>query len=88
MPCSRCYAAVTERINTVPMARHRLPFSTGADQGDGKVSLISCTEGPRLPGGGGPRLRGAGPEVPRRPLDEEDITALSRIWEYLRAAGG
>lgn len=61
----------------------------GADQGDGRVSLISFT-------GKGRRYAA---EVARTfeeqvqkyfvgPLDDEDIAALSRIWEKLRAAEG
>jgi DNA-binding MarR family transcriptional regulator len=61
----------------------------GADQGDGRISLISFT--------GKGRCYAA--EVARTfeeqvqkyfadPLDDEDIAALSRIWEKLRAAGG
>jgi len=61
----------------------------GADQGDGRVSLISFTE----------RGRRYAAEVARtfeeqvqkyfvEPLDEDDIAALTRIWGKLQAAGG
>jgi DNA-binding MarR family transcriptional regulator len=61
----------------------------GADQGDGRVSLISFT----------PAGRRYAAEVARTfeeqvqryfagPLDDEDIAAITRIWDKLRAAGG
>jgi len=60
----------------------------GADQGDGRVSLVSFT----------PEGRRYAVEVARTfeeqvqkyfvdPLDDEDIAAITRVWEKLRAAG-
>src|SRR6201991_4537775 len=59
----------------------------GADQGDGRKSLISFT-----PTGGEYSLAVARPfedAILRSfidPLDDEDIAAIARVWEKLRAA--
>jgi DNA-binding MarR family transcriptional regulator len=60
----------------------------GADQGDGRVSLISFTpEGRRYAG----EVARTFEEQVRKyfvdPLDDEDIAAITRIWGKLRAAG-
>jgi DNA-binding MarR family transcriptional regulator len=60
----------------------------GADQGDGRVSLISfTTEGRRY---AQTVLRTFEESVQKyfvEPLDEDDIAAMTRIWEKLQAAG-
>ena len=59
----------------------------GADQGDGRKSLISFTsEGRRYSLNVARTLEDAILRYFVEPLDEEDIAAIARIWEKLRAA--
>jgi DNA-binding MarR family transcriptional regulator len=59
----------------------------GADQGDGRKSLISFTsEGRRYSKKVGRTLEDAILRYLIEPLDEEDIEAIVRIWQKLRAA--
>ncbi len=59
----------------------------GADQGDGRKSLISFTsEGRRYSEKVARTLEDAILRYFVEPLDEEDIAAIVRIWEKLRAA--
>ncbi len=59
----------------------------GADQGDGRKSLISLTsEGRRYSEKVARTLEDAILRYFIEPLDEEDIEAIVRIWEKLRAA--
>ena len=59
----------------------------GADQGDGRRSLISFTpEGRRSSLKVARTLEKAILEYLIEPLDEEDIEALERIWQKLRTA--
>jgi DNA-binding MarR family transcriptional regulator len=59
----------------------------GADQGDGRKSLISFTsEGRRYSEKVARTLEDAILRYFIEPLDEEDIAAITRIWEKLRAA--
>jgi DNA-binding MarR family transcriptional regulator len=61
----------------------------GADQGDGRKSLISFTsEGRRYSKKVARTLEDAILRYLIEPLDEEDIEALTRIWGKLRAAQG
>jgi DNA-binding MarR family transcriptional regulator len=59
----------------------------GADQGDGRKSLISFTgKGRRYSEKVARTLESAILKYFVEPLDEEDIKAIIRIWEKLRAA--
>jgi DNA-binding MarR family transcriptional regulator len=59
----------------------------GADQGDGRKSLISFTgKGRRYSEKVARTLESAILKYFVEPLDEEDIEAIIRIWEKLRAA--
>jgi DNA-binding MarR family transcriptional regulator len=59
----------------------------GADQGDGRKSLISFTsEGRRYAEGVARTFEDAILKYFIEPLDEEDVAAIIRIWEKLRAA--
>ncbi|HEY6890748.1 MAG TPA: MarR family transcriptional regulator, partial [Solirubrobacter sp.] len=59
----------------------------GADQGDGRRSLISFTPaGRRYEAKVSRVFEQAVLEHFIEPLDDEDIAAISRIWEKLRAA--
>jgi DNA-binding MarR family transcriptional regulator len=59
----------------------------GADQGDGRKSLISLTsEGRRYSKKVARTLEDAILRYFIEPLDQEDIEAIVRIWEKLRAA--
>ena len=59
----------------------------GADQGDGRKSLISFTsQGRRYSEKVARTLENAIFRYLIEPLDEEDIEAIVRIWEKLRAA--
>ena len=59
----------------------------GADQGDGRKSLISFTsEGRRYSEKVARTLEDAILRYFVEPLEEEDIAAIARIWEKLRAA--
>ena len=59
----------------------------GADQGDGRKSLISFTsEGRRFSEKVARTFEDAILRYFVEPLDEEDIAAIVRIWEKLRAA--
>jgi DNA-binding MarR family transcriptional regulator len=59
----------------------------GADQGDGRKSLIGFTsEGRRYSEKVARTLEDAILRYLIEPLDEEDIAAIVRIWEKLRAA--
>jgi DNA-binding MarR family transcriptional regulator len=59
----------------------------GADQGDGRKSLISFTaEGRRYSKKVARTLEAAILRHLIEPLDEEDVAALIRIWDKLRAA--
>ena len=60
----------------------------GADQGDGRVSLISFTdEGRRYAAEVARTFEEQVKKHFAEPLDAEDIAALTRIWDKLRAAG-
>jgi DNA-binding MarR family transcriptional regulator len=60
----------------------------GADQGDGRVSLISFTEEGRRYA---MTVRRTFEESVQKyfvdPLDDDDIAAIARVWEKLQAAG-
>ena len=59
----------------------------GADQGDGRRSLISFTdEGRRYSQMVAGTFEAAILRYFIEPLDEEDVAAIARIWEKLRAA--
>ena len=59
----------------------------GADQGDGRKSLISFTsEGRRYSEAVARTLESAILRYFVDPLDDEDVVAIARIWEKLRAA--
>ncbi len=59
----------------------------GADQGDGRKSLISLTDaGRRYSEKVARTLENAILEYFIAPLDDEDIAAMERIWDKLRAA--
>lgn len=59
----------------------------GSDQGDGRKSLISVTgKGRRYSEKVARTLENAILKYVIEPLDEDDIAAISRIWEKLRAA--
>ena len=60
----------------------------GADQGDGRVSLISFTdEGRRYAAEVARTFEEQVKKHFAEPLDADDIAALTRIWDKLRAAG-
>jgi DNA-binding MarR family transcriptional regulator len=61
----------------------------GADQADGRISLISFTrEGHRY----AEEVARTFEELVKKyfvdPLDDEDIAAITRVWDKLRVAGG
>jgi DNA-binding MarR family transcriptional regulator len=61
----------------------------GADQADGRISLISFTdEGRRYTAEVGQTFEEAVHKYFADPLDDEDIAAITRIWGKLQAAGG
>jgi DNA-binding MarR family transcriptional regulator len=61
----------------------------GADQGDGRISLISFTDkGRRYAAEAARTFEEAVQTYFAGPLDEQDIDALTRIWGKLQAAGG
>jgi len=128
------HEAVTARIHTVLMERHRISFATaeilcrlkdrepqpvralaswlvsvsptrasrlvqdlidagylqrGADQADGRISLISFTDdGRRYTAEVSRTFEEALQRYFTDPLDDEDIAAITRIWGKLQAAGG
>jgi DNA-binding MarR family transcriptional regulator len=61
----------------------------GADQADGRISLISFTdEGRRYTAEVGRTFEDAVRKYFVDPLDDEDIAAITRIWGKLQAAAG
>ena len=61
----------------------------GADQADGRISLISFTdEGRRYTAEVSRTFEEAVQKYFTDPLDDEDIAAITRIWGKLQAAGG
>lgn len=59
----------------------------GADQADGRISLISFTdEGRRYTAEVGTTFEEAVQKYFTDPLDDEDIAAITRIWAKLKAA--
>ena len=61
----------------------------GADQADGRISLISFTdEGRRYTAEVSRTFEEAVQKYFTGPLDDEDIAAITRIWGKLQAAGG
>ena len=61
----------------------------GADQADGRISLISFTdEGRRYTAEVSRTFEEAVRKYFTDPLDDEDIAAITRIWGKLQAAGG
>jgi len=61
----------------------------GADQADGRISLISFTdEGRRYTAEAARTFEESVQKYFADPLDDEDIAAITRIWGKLQAAGG
>jgi len=61
----------------------------GADQADGRISLISFTDkGRRYTAEAARTFEESAQKYLAGPLDGQDIAAITRIWGKLRAAGG